>query len=273
MSKIELGVFLLVVTPSSSCVFKSNPSRLLHAALLRRLELINPELSGQLHDAPASASSIEKPWTVTTVSTSFHLESGYFTFKAGELYQSRITALTADVYQSLQLSFNPDHPLGQEPLVLGETPFNIVIEQCGWDALTTYSSLLTMARPIPDFVLDFKTPTGFRSPTDMKMRPEPFRCLQGYLRKWNAFSGLPMETEQIHNYVKNHVITESTKLDKDSLYFKEYFQNGWTGRVRWKAIDESSFPLRMVNALVNYSFFCGTGMKTTQGMGQTVRIF
>ncbi|MBN1188904.1 MAG: CRISPR-associated endoribonuclease Cas6 [Dehalococcoidales bacterium] len=148
----------------------------------------------------------------------------------------------------------------------------VQVEESRWNNLTAYASLLTMSRPIPDFILRFISPTGFRTANKDNALPEPGRSIEGYLRKWNAFSELPMQQEPLMKYVHDHIKMERNNLRIGSADFKQYYQRGWIGKVRWKADEDESFLLRMVNALVNYSFFCGTGMKTTQGMGQTIRI-
>ncbi|MFC2059912.1 CRISPR system precrRNA processing endoribonuclease RAMP protein Cas6 [Chloroflexota bacterium] len=50
-----------------------------------------------------------------------------------------------------------------------------------------------------------------------------------------------------------------------------YSELGFTGQVKWKASNTYYALLRQVNALVNYAVYCGTGMKTTLGMGQSRR--
>lgn len=272
MDDPQLGVFHLALSPERDCSLSSGPARLVHAALLRRLELVNPAFSAELHNTPASASSVEKPWTVSAI-RGIHMSNDLTDFKAGINYLVRITGLTATVLQILDAAFDAGHPLGREPLILDRTPFNVVFEDTGWDKLTTYASLLTYARPIPELVLQFNSPCGFRTGSVTTAIPEPFRCIQGYLRKWNAFSPLPMQTEQLLEYVKEHISTEWTQLQPGNTDFRNFYERGWIGRVKWKAEGRDPFLLRMVNALANYAFYCGTGMKTTQGMGQTVRIY
>ena len=272
METVELGVYYLAVTPASACSFKSTLGRLLHASLLQRIELVNPELSAALHDAPESAPSVEKPWTVSPLYGNFQKDGVRLALSSKRIYHARITALTPVVIQAIQAAFDNHHPLGREPLIIGEVPFNLLPKECYWGNLTTYASLLTMAEPISDIVLQFNSPTSFRTHSNTPAVPDPQKSIQGYLRKWNAFSELGMQTEPLLNFVNEHITMEPSELEYASADFKTYYQSGWVGKVKWKADSKNRFLLRMVNALVNYSFFCGTGMKTTQGMGQTIRI-
>jgi CRISPR-associated endoribonuclease Cas6 len=270
MDMAELGVLSLVISPEANCSFGVTTARLLNAALLRRIELVDPALSAALHDTPAGASSVEKPWTISPLTGLIQKNKNHFV--AAEKYPVRITALNSEVMQALASAFDPEHPIGREPLLLGGVPFSTLLEQSGWENLATYASLLTISRPLKDIVLEFNSPTGFRTQNKTTALPEPHRCIAGYLRKWNTFSNLAMQTEPILKYITNHLVTECTELEPSSANFGEYYQRGWVGRVKWRADVEISFLLRMVNALVNYSVYCGTGMKTAMGMGQTKRI-
>lgn len=272
MAKPELGVLSLVLTPVADCSFGVTPTRSLQAALLRRIELVNPELSAKLHDAPSGASSSEKPWTISTLAGNFQKNRGRLISPAGEKYQVRITALNADLILALQAAFDNAHPLGTEPLILEDVSFTVLSEQCRWDSLSSYASIVSRSRPVRDIILRFDSPAGFRPQSKTSALPEPNRCILGYLHKWNSFSELAMQTEPLLEYVKEHIIIDGIELKLKSVNYGTYLQSGWVGSVKWTADGETPFLLRMVNALVDFAFYCGTGAKTTMGMGQTRRI-
>ncbi|MBN1188905.1 MAG: hypothetical protein JXA46_04060 [Dehalococcoidales bacterium] len=119
MSDAELGEFLLTVKAEYSQTFKTTPGRLLHASLLRRLELVNPGLSAELHDTPSAVGSVEKPWTVSSLLGNIHYEKGLMVLEKGRSCRIRITALSSRLISALQAAFDPDHALGREPLILG----------------------------------------------------------------------------------------------------------------------------------------------------------
>ena len=64
----------------------------------------------------------------------------------------------------------------------------------------------------------------------------------------------------------------SSKLRPASVQLGKFYERGVTGRVSWQAEPQLPALLRLVNALVDYAFYCGTGGRTAQGMGQTVRV-
>ena len=50
-----------------------------------------------------------------------------------------------------------------------------------------------------------------------------------------------------------------------------FSREGVIGKVLWEASGGSPYLLRLVNALVDYARYCGTGISMANGMGQTAR--
>ncbi|MDY6892445.1 MAG: CRISPR system precrRNA processing endoribonuclease RAMP protein Cas6 [Chloroflexota bacterium] len=270
-NKPELGIFQLTLAAQEPCLFTATPVASVHAALLRRLELVNPVLSASLHDAPAGASSSEHPWTISPLRGSFQRHEAGHVATAGMQYHVRITFLVPEVAGALSAAFDPEHPLGREPLVLEHVPFDIVWEQTHVERLATYASLLTAARPLKHIALEFLSPTGFRTRRTGIVPPEPRICLEGYLRKWNAFAEIAMPGTSLLDYAEAHMRLGEVTLHSATHHFGRYREQGFMGHVEWIANDSSQVLLRLVNALVEYAGYCGTGMKTARGMGQTIR--
>lgn len=261
----------MALKPLADVRFKSSPARSLHAALLRRLELVAPDIARALHDAPLGAHSSEHPWTVSSLLGPLNHDGDDLVATPDRTYHVRITALIPEVARALDIAFNPSHPLGREPLVLEHVPFDVMLEQSWWENLATYASLLTAAKPHRRLGLEFCSPTGFRRSREGLVSPTPDICLQGYLRKWNAFSKVVISEESLLEFVENHIILEKTVLHPAAHRLGSYSQYGFLGRAEWRADGSSPGLLRQVNALVDYALYCGTGMKTALGMGQTRR--
>ena len=268
----ELGILKVALMPEAVATFKSSPALSLHAALLRRLELVTPDVSLALHNAPKGAPSSEHPWTVSSLLGSLHRERDNFVATPENIYYVRITALAPQVIYALDSAFNPDHPFGKEPLMLEHVPFSVVPEQSHWEQLATYASLLTRARPFRNIPLEFLSPTGFRTRQGGLVSPEPLICIGGYLRKWRAFSEIILEEEAVLEFAENHMTMGRTYLRPVMHRLGKYSKRGFVGRVEWRADNSLPDLLRFINALVDYAIYCGTGAKTTMGMGQTRRI-
>ena len=96
----DLGVLHLVVVPQQRCEFRGSPARSLRAALLRRLGLFDPALSQALHDTPKGASSVERPWTISSLLGPLTRHAGSLVANPGEAYRVRITGLAPRVVES-----------------------------------------------------------------------------------------------------------------------------------------------------------------------------
>ncbi len=120
--------------------------------------------------------------------------------------------------------------------------------------------------------LRFLTPTSFRRGRIDFPLPDPRLVFRSYRKRFEEFyqvAFLPDFEEQVeyHTGISNlkHLETRLFKARKVSLL-------GFTGRITY-AIDRRAAPdlIFQMNLLADFAFFCGTGKKTTIGMGQTVR--
>ena len=185
----------------------------------------------------------------------------------------RITGLAPRVVETLDAAFLSDHPLAREPLELERTPFAVDVEKTHWEGLSSYSALLAGATPRRRIALEFRSPTAFRRGQERSgVSPEPRTCMEGYLRKWNALSNIAMPEEAVREIIDGQLKTVGDNLKQELMRLGGYTIDGVTGTVEWFVEDASPYQLRLVNALVDYSAYCDTGIQTTQGMGQTVRL-
>ena len=267
----DLGVLDLALAPRRACMFRASPAYSLHAALLRRIELVDPDLSLAMHEGQQGAGASDHPWTISPLMGRLEREVGGLVATPDVLYRARITGLTSRVLDGLGSAFDGSASLGSEPLHLERVPFDVDAGSPFWNEMTSYASLLTGARPHRRIRLVFRSPTGFRTRQQHGLVPPPRLCVEGYLRKWNAFADTQMPAGPILEYVTEHVRTAEADLRPRSVNLRQVWEHGVTGEITWEADGEFPYMLRLLNALVDYGFYCGTGKKTAQGMGQTVR--
>jgi CRISPR-associated endoribonuclease Cas6 len=268
----HLGEFWLGLHPRDACHFKASPGRSIHAALLRRLELTDPDLSQALHDAIQGASASDHPWTVSPLIGQMDKDGDSLMAVPGRHYRVRITALAPRVLEALAAAFDPKSPLGGGPLLLEHVPFQVIPESSHWENLATYPSLLTAARPQRRITLRFYSPAGFRTRHNYGPVPPPRLCIEGWLRKWNAFASVVIPEEELLVYVEDDITVVNADLRSATVWNGRYSVNGVVGTVAWESEESSPYLLRLVNALADYAVYCGTGRLTAQGMGQTERV-
>lgn len=132
----------------------------------------------------------------------------------------------------------------------------------------TYEELFEDASPaVTTATLQFLSPVILEMPHSGKTPfPTPSPVLSNYRSLWCAFSdvGLPFDDKVI-----NAVTVEDFRLScKDTLFGK--------GSQGWMTIDvkrgHTEDEIRAFNALIDFSFYAGTGLFTELGLGQTKRM-
>ena len=73
-------------------------------------------------------------------------------------------------------------------------------------------------------------------------------------------------------YAQESVRVASAELRPASMQLGKFYEKGVVGTVTWEAEPQPPALLRLINALADYAYYCGTGGRTAQGMGQTVRL-
>ncbi|MCS7055075.1 MAG: hypothetical protein NZM18_02710 [Thermoflexales bacterium] len=64
-------------------------------------------------------------------------------------------------------------------------------------------------------------------------------------------------------------------LRSEPMHFPDGLQIGCVGKVQYIVVGAATSDddaVAVLNCLADYAFFCGTRRKTTQGMGQTLRL-
>ncbi len=140
----------------------------------------------------------------------------------------------------------------------------------------TYQNLVDQARADMVVMLRFDSPTSFRSNEMHYPLPDPVMVFTSYLTRWNAFAP---EEYWVHeswlDWARLAIAISRAQLETQVTKFKGYEQVGCVGAVQYRIAEaDRSLPRAIVpfNFLADYANFCGTGNKTTQGMGQTRRI-
>lgn len=268
----ELAALHLALIPDRTCTFRGSPTASIHAALLRRIELFDPDLSQAMHHAPEGANSIERPWTISPLRGPLVRCRNSLAAEPGNIYRIRITVLAPRLFEALVNAFSSEHPLAAEPLFLERVPFHLHRDMLRYDSLTTYSALLTHARPQHRIAFSFRSPTAFRQGRERTGAGlEPRVCFASYLRRWNTFSPIALPEEALLEYVEANVQPVCQTLHPALMRLRSYTIPGVVGDVEWAVEGDSPYLQRIISALADYAPYCGTGMLTALGMGQTVR--
>jgi len=231
-----------------------NLYRALYANLLRWIAAVDSDLATALHDRP-----VRKPFTLSA------LRQG----RDGD-YRWRVTLLEDALW---------------EPLWAGAQAVGVLdLNGCTWpvrwsDARIThrsYALLLTGVRPADHIEMEFVSPTTFRAGDLDLPLPEPGAVFRSWLSRWNDFappdrriSTALLDVVRANVAISGHRLwTEKHDLGRSQVV-------GFVGQVTYVITQARRLNQALVwqlNALADYAEFCGTGRKTTHGMGQTRRM-
>jgi CRISPR-associated endoribonuclease Cas6 len=262
--KTELVVLELLLQPRQDLILPGNYATQLHSWFLDQVRRIDPILSAQLHDGQS-----EKPFTVSELMGTIQAEGRSLRFSADQTYGWSISALSQPLIEWMR------QWLQSPPIEVNLRTNCFAIT--GWSFLqppTTYAKLTKASIPEPPEVsLSFVSPTGFRRKGSHFALPLPFNVFQSYLRRWNDFSGQAIEADLFLAWVDESVIILRHHVRSHKVSAgKSGSVTGFTGAVQFGLNSKARERLEYVRlwiALGRLAPYCGTGHKTTFGLGQT----
>jgi len=233
-----------------------NVYRALHANLLRWIAAVDPALAAEIHDRP-----VRKAFTVSALAPA----------PASAGWQWRVTLLDDTL-----LSAVVDVARVQAWLDLDGTAVPVCWAEAEV-ASPTYRDLLESSGSDTYLRMAFVSPTTFRAGQLDSPLPEPGAVFHSWLSHWNDFSppNLHMSTTLLDLVRERIAIAEIRDLRTERHDLGRSSPVGFVGQVTY-AITHARLlnqaDVWRLNALAQYAEFCGTGRKTTQGMGQTRRL-
>ena len=254
-------VFELEVTDSTALYSQYTIG--LHAWFLDQVRQINPTLSAYLHDSES-----EKPFSISALEGQLLPTGKQLQLQANYRYRWQINAISQPVVQFLsQWLTQPPTTLKLRDACLQVKQISIV------NPPTTYNQLLQSSINHRNINLSFISPTSFRRKGHHFPLPVPFNLFHSYLRRWNDFSGVPIEQDAFLEWIDENVIIHQHHLESVKVAAgKRGSVTGFTGAISLgltkTALDNIEFT-QLFYALVQLAPYCGTGHKTTFGLGQT----
>jgi CRISPR-associated endoribonuclease Cas6 len=131
------------------------------------------------------------------------------------------------------------------------------------------------------WTIHFATPTSFRAGDAELPLPIPRLCFQSWLNSWDEHAPAPFFSDKavrkafLSEIVEGYVSVTYTRLrlEQQRFYFDgvQTREQGFVGTCRFAVRPSRVAPpyRQILDTLARYSFFAGTGRKTTMGMGLT----
>ena len=236
----------------------------LHAWLLQQIQTFDAELSAYMHD-----SGVEKPFSITGLNGQFVSHSQSLTLQADKRYRWRVNGLSKSVVQGLAKWLRQ---LPKE-IDLKNAPLAIESVQLAQPA-TTYGKLLWQGKNSKGSVeLSFVSPTSFKRKGHHLPLPWPTNVFHSYLRRWNNFAKKQVDPTDFLDWIDRYVVITRHQLESLKVAAgKQGSVTGFVGAIAYtldrQAAERPDFQA-LFYALTQLAPYCGTGHKTTFGLGET----
>ncbi len=270
---------VLTLVPTHETTVRATMGHQAHAAFLRTVRDSDPALADVLHlpNLPA------RPFTVSRLQGLPQAHDGRVRLSPDRDYWLRFTVLYPPIFERFMHRFlkgegRPVIRLGRAVLLIKE-----ILTTPGshpWAGYTTWENVASDAQPEPAITLDFTSPTAFgfgQKEWGKKavVLPQPELVLGSLARSWNSLAPppLPVNRQALMAYVEEHVVVKRMDGVRTQMqHFRRSLQVGFVGRVTYGLMADNDAARCELNALADFAFYAGVGMKTTMGMGQTRRL-
>jgi CRISPR-associated endoribonuclease Cas6 len=280
----SLTVYLF---PVEKAILPPTMGHYIHAAFLDIARQMDSKIAERLH-----LNQPYKPFTVSPLQGKFDKQGkGKLFIRAGTECWVRFTIMD-DYLLSAVVKFFTE---GESSMLrLGDSMFQVtkVTTNGGgtdgnWSACTTFEELFDNASPSDKLNVRFYSPTAFKvhngntNSAQSHVFPDPLHCFQSWLRKWNALSAIQIDEDPLLSFVQQYIQFSRYSVKTRIMNFGGYKQLGFVGDCEYRFVGnshgtrtgspngESKELLKQAEALASFAFYCGTGYKTTMGMGQT----
>jgi CRISPR-associated endoribonuclease Cas6 len=237
-----------------------------HAAVLARLQEIDPDLAAAIHDGDGP-----KPLTCSGLLAA--PASGMLV--PGQVYAVRFTALTPEVAAGLRAAVLQTQP---PYLELDGQRFAVEAAICdavgdAWTGADDYVPLaaqyLGPSATLPRTVtLEFASPTTFRSAGNNVPIPLPSLVFGSLVERWNAFSPVALSPDA-RRFGAEMVAISRYRLHSVAVAHKgDALRIGGVGQVSYRVLSHDRYWLGTMHLLAAFALYSGVGSQTAAGMGQ-----
>jgi CRISPR-associated endoribonuclease Cas6 len=175
----------------------------------------------------------------------------------------------------------PTLHLGRSALVISKVS---VTSESGepWAGYAAFETLLAQSSETEtSWRMSFATPAAFKSGDADLPLPMPRLCFQSWLNSWDEHAPCPFFSDKgerkrfLEEVVEGQVSVDFSQLRMadQGFYFDGHRtrERGFTGVCRFAVKPAKTAPQHrhILGTLARYSFYAGTGRKTTMGMGVT----
>lgn len=262
---------VIMMRPEKQGTIPANQGRALEAEFLKWVGKQDTTRAKNLHDGDSL-----QPFTVSDLQ-GCRPNGGFISLAPKQPLWWRITTLDPELSELIEQRLLPEFPSGMS---LRKDRCSFSIEKASldpkehpWADRTTYNELisrhlLNKEMPDPSIHIEFNSPTTFHTGESHLPLPVPDKLLGSWVERWNSFSPVGL-TQEVRPFAQDILALSRHELSTQVVHFGKRTIIGFTGWCIFRILSKDPYWLRLVHTLANYSFYCGTGVKTSCGMGQT----
>lgn len=252
-----------------TCSLRSASGRGLHGFWFKQLLATNAALAEKLHD-----DGQRQPFTLSPLMDLPLPYKNSTVIQRGQKTWFRVCTLTEELSTFILEKWVNSLP---DEIVIADTSWRIEgvafsPDQHAWARASSYNDLLKAApgqsEPHAVWRFHFATPVTFHRSVGHFPFPLPDALVNSWLQRWQHFSPEQKNLE-FSEEAKEGIAINAYDLKTVPFSYGSRTLIGAVGELSLRALHLSPEEKNIFHTLAQYSFYCGSGSKTTQGMGQT----
>jgi len=253
----------------SDGLISGGTGRAVHGLWYAQWDHVHPDTANWLHNETQTP-----PFSLSPLMGLPRPEKGVTRIERGQGAWFRVATLTKQLSERLTTLWAAQLP---DEVDLAGVRWRVVgiPKQHDWNRQISYQALATQHlfnnRPPGYWKLNFETPVTFNSGVGYLPFPLPNILIGSWMRRWQAFAPLALP-DDLQQSARERLLVSSYSMRSAVVRYGERVHPGGVGRYALRAEKMPASERAQVDLLAHYAFFCGSGYKTTQGMGLT-RLF
>jgi len=247
--------------PHSQLTRSASGGKWLHALVFNLFNRISPEYAEYIHK--------QYDYKLFTLSP-LRTKGKEHEIEEGQLCHVRLTLLDDQKISELLCILAE---IDQQELRLGNTTISIYNVQVSpetnniWVRYQSWEELVES--PPKEFInLQWHSPTAIKQQHRNSLFPIPETIFYSWQKRWLKISPIPLPQELTPDDWFTSSQISSYNLQTTTVYFGNFKQKGFKGKASYEIHGDDNIK-KTANILSHFAFYCGTGYKTTIGMGQT----
>lgn len=221
------------------------PGHLLHGALFGRLREIDPQAAEIAH------AQEPRPFAISGI----HREGAHSVFRCAGLTEPVAEAISGAFEAGMELEVGPSRVC----------VLDIKLDATSYEEL--YERFVPENNVYERVSLRFSSPTTFRVQKANMPFPLPRLLWRSWAARWNAFSKIQLGN--FEEWAETFIMPARFKIRSQAARVSGATLVGVVGECEYRILRPGSLEARVAAMLAAYANYCGSGQKTTMGLGVT----